>query len=72
MESNALLDLPHEILHIILTFVDPTDLVALQRCCHEANEFVGNNGLLIKELFLRDFVSHCHLPPFNDILMYLG
>lgn len=60
---NNLLNLPHEVLHSIIANADPQDLPALC-CCRALNEFIKNNHLLHKELYLKTFVWHCptHLP----------
>ena len=52
----ALLDLPVEILHNILTYVDPSDLVSVRLCCHQLHELLKSDGLLFKEIFLKLFV----------------
>lgn len=53
--SFGLLDLPHEVLHNILANVGPQDLAGLC-CCHALNDFIRNDRLLHKELYLRNFV----------------
>ncbi len=62
MASN-LLNLPHEVLHSIIANADPQDLAALC-CCRALNDFIKNNHLLHKELYLKNFVRHysIHLP----------
>ncbi|CAD6587985.1 MAG: hypothetical protein ASARMPREDX12_003069 [Alectoria sarmentosa] len=51
---NNLLNLPHEVLHSIIANADPQDLPALC-CCRALNEFIKNNHLLHKELYLKTF-----------------
>lgn len=51
-----LLSLPQEVLHGILTEVNPTDLATVCRCCRSLNSLVRNNRLLHKELYLRSWV----------------
>lgn len=55
--SKHLLDLPHEVLHSIIANADPQDLAALS-CCRTLNDFIKNNHLLHKELYLKAFVWH--------------
>ena len=54
---NNLLDLPHEVLHSIIANADPQDLASLC-CCRALNDFIKNNHLLHKELYLKTFVWH--------------
>jgi hypothetical protein len=51
-----LLDLPHEVLHAILVNTNPQDLARLC-CCRALNDFIKNDCLLHKELYLKDYVS---------------
>ena len=53
--DNTLLNLPHEVLHSIIANADPQDLAALC-CCRALNDFIKNNNLLHKELYLKTFV----------------
>ena len=55
--ANNLLVLPHEVLHSIIVNTDPQDLAALC-CCRALNDFIKNNNLLHKELYLKTFVCH--------------
>lgn len=54
--AHNLLDLPYEVLHRILTNVDPSDLARLC-CCRDLGSFIKSDRLLWKELYLRDFVG---------------
>lgn len=54
MANNNLLNLPHEVLHSIIANADPQDLAALS-CCRALNDFIKNNHLLHKELYLKTF-----------------
>lgn len=54
---NNILHLPHEVLHNIIANADPQDLAALC-CCRALNDFIKNNNLLHKELYLKTFVRH--------------
>ena len=51
-----LLDLPHEVLHGILVNTNPQDLAPLC-CCRALDDFIKNDRLLHKELYLKYFVS---------------
>ena len=53
--AHHLLNLPHEVLHSIISNADPQDLAALC-CCRALNDFVKNNDLLHKEIYLNKFV----------------
>ena len=61
--ANTLLNLPHEVLHCIIANADPQDLAALC-CCRALNDFIKDNHLLHKELYLKNFVRpySIHLP----------
>ena len=59
MPSN-LLNLPHEVLHNILVRVDPHDVARLSCSCRTLNNYIKNNRLLFKELYLSHFVSQLH------------
>lgn len=52
--TKDLLDLPHEVLHNIIANADPQDLAALC-CCRTLNDFIKNNQLLHKEIYLKTF-----------------
>lgn len=54
--AHYLLRLPDEVLHSILAYVDPEDITAL-RCCHNLDDFIRNNSLLFKEIYLRHYVG---------------
>lgn len=58
--AHSLLDLPYEVLHRILTNIDPPDLARLN-CCRALGSFIRSDRLLWKELYLKDFVSHLSL-----------
>ena len=51
-----LLGLPHEVLHGIFVNTDPQGLARLC-CCRALNDFIKNDRLLYKELYLKYFVS---------------
>ena len=51
-----LLDLPHEVLHSIIVNTDLQDLAGLC-CCHALYDFIKNDRLLYKEMYLRHFVG---------------
>jgi hypothetical protein len=51
------ISLPHEILHSVLTCVDPRDLASLSLCCEALHRFIQNDRLLFKELYLQRLVS---------------
>ena len=51
-----LLGLPPEVLHGILRNTDPQDLARLC-CCRTLYQFIKNDWLLYKELYLRNFVK---------------
>ena len=50
-----LLALPHEVIHFILTLVDPQDIAALS-CCRSLHRFIQSDRLLCKELYLKNYV----------------
>ncbi|KAF4555550.1 Hypothetical protein D9617_2g055110 [Elsinoe fawcettii] len=50
---SRLLDCSHEVLHNILTSVEPADLAALSLSCQSLNTFTRDNVLLHKELYLQ-------------------
>ena len=52
-----LLSLPPEVLHSIISNTDPQDLAALC-CCRALNDFIKNNNLLHKEMYLHSFVRY--------------
>ena len=56
--AKNLLGLPHEVLHSIIANADPQDLAALCCCCRALNDFIKDNNLLYKELYLKSFVQH--------------
>ena len=51
-----LLNLPPEVLHAILVLAEPDDLARLC-CCRTLYEYIKGNGLLFKQVYLRNFVS---------------
>ena len=63
--APKLLELPSEVLHGILGNTNPQDLARLC-CCRTLYDFIKNDQLLYKELYLRNFVKmspklyHCH------------
>ena len=54
--ANDFLNLPHEVLHCILTYVDPHDIARLS-CCRTLHAFIRSDRLLFKELYLNHFVG---------------
>ena len=52
-----LLALPHEVIHFILTLVDPQDIAALS-CCRSLHQFIQSDRLLCKELYLKNYVGN--------------
>lgn len=54
---STLLNLPAEILHLILIEGGATALGALSGSCHTLRNYIRNNRVLHKELYLRDYVS---------------
>ena len=58
------LGLPPEVLHCIFTNVTPIDLARLSQCCHTVRDFLRNDWLLAKKVYLQHFVSdHSGMPP---------
>lgn len=55
----SLLTLPHEILHNILSWVNPADLSPVSKTCHALADFVRRDTLLWKAVFLNTLVSFC-------------
>ena len=53
----SLLDLSHEVLHSIFTFIEPADLASLNRSCRALNAYIDSNHLLCKELYLQRWVQ---------------
>ena len=53
---TSLLDLSHEVLHCVLLYVEPADLASLNRSCRVLNDYINNNKLLCKELYLQRWV----------------
>lgn len=54
--ATNLLNLPHEVLHRILIYVDPADIARLS-CCRTLYSVIKSDGLLSRELYLRHFVG---------------
>ena len=54
---SQLLSLCPEILHGIFQEVNPEDLASLSKTCRLLNLIVKNDGLLWKDLYLRNYVS---------------
>lgn len=54
---SRLLDCSHEVLHSILTSVDPSDLAALSLSCQSLHTFIQDNLILHKELYLQRYVE---------------
>ncbi|KAK5657733.1 hypothetical protein OQA88_2806 [Cercophora sp. LCS_1] len=48
-----LTQLPPELIHNILTFVDPEDLATVPRTCRSLYNFVSKNGTLCRDIFTR-------------------
>ena len=51
-----LLNQSHEVLHLILSHVDPVDLGPLRESCKSLDSFIRNNNLLWKEQYLSKWV----------------
>lgn len=54
---HHILSLPHEVLHNIIAQVDPTALAQLCHCCRALNDYIKDNRLLFKDVYLGYFVS---------------
>ncbi|PNS18742.1 hypothetical protein CAC42_5281 [Sphaceloma murrayae] len=50
---SRLLDCSHEVLHNILTLVEPADLSSLSLACRSLDTYIAGNVLLHKELYLQ-------------------
>ncbi|KAI9727464.1 MAG: hypothetical protein M1828_006406 [Chrysothrix sp. TS-e1954] len=53
--TSRLLRLPHEILHCICLFLEPQDLPTLCRTSRQLDNYIKNNRLLHKELYLQHY-----------------
>ena len=53
--APGLLALPLEILHCILVQTDPQDIARLC-CCHTLNNYIKDNHVLFKDIYLRHYV----------------
>ena len=62
MESSVLRSLPPEVLHSIFAKVEPHCLAPLRACCRALDNFIKNDILLWKELYLTYFVSSVIAP----------
>lgn len=51
----CLLELSHELLHCILTEIEPADVASLSRTCHTLRSYIHGNRLLHKELYIRRY-----------------
>jgi hypothetical protein len=56
-DMATLLALPPEVLHNIISAVDPRDLAALRRCCRALHTFISGNKQLFKEMYLQRLVG---------------
>lgn len=54
---TCLLDLPYEVIHGILTHVEPHDLAAVSKTCQDLSTFVTDDELLHKKLYLLNWVN---------------
>ncbi len=52
----SLISLPNEIVHNILTFVDPSDLGRVPRTCRALRRFVEGDGQLWKDVYSGNLV----------------
>ena len=68
--AHNLLSLPHEVLHSIIIQVDPQDVASLC-CCRALNNYIKNNRLLFKELYIAHFVSNPRNSLHDKRQMYL-
>lgn len=57
MMTSPFLDLPYEVLHNILVNINPQDLAGLC-CCRTLDNFIKNDSLLYKNLYLQKFVCN--------------
>ena len=57
-----LTQLPSEILHNILTYVEPRDLSVLPRACQYLNVFVKDNSALHREIYYKILVMKTVVP----------
>lgn len=60
---HNILSLPHEVLHGVIIHVDPQDVASLCSSCRVLNNYIKNNRLLFKELYLAHFVSGLRVNP---------
>jgi hypothetical protein len=51
----CLLELSHELLHCIFTEIDPSDVASLSKTCRTLHQYILNNTLLYKELYVRRY-----------------
>lgn len=59
--APGLLGLPLEILHCILAQTDPQDVARLC-CCRTLTNYIRNNQVLFKDIYLRHYVpGTCHV-----------
>lgn len=58
-----LTDLPPEIIHNVLRFVDPPDLAWISRVCKTFCYSIKGNSTLFKDVYL----AHFDIPPTNDV-----
>lgn len=49
--------LPHEILHAIFRSVDITDLASISITCRTLRQFISDNHMLFKDLYLQRLVK---------------
>lgn len=61
--------LPAEVLHLILQCLDPSDLAAINGTCQDLSNYLQDNELLYKELYLSNWVFiHGHYLPSSSAL----
>jgi len=49
-------ELSHELLHNIITYVNPTDLPALSSTCRSLNAFLKDNAMLCRDMYYLNWV----------------
>jgi hypothetical protein len=65
----SLLDLCHEVLHDVVSEVQPADLAVLSKSCRALNGYIKGNRLLWRDVFLKHFVSLIFSLIFSTVLL---
>lgn len=63
--AASLVTLPPELLHQILVWIDPADVVGLPRVCRRLRAFVSQNVTLYHDVYLHHLVCLAAIPPVN-------